>query len=325
MLICGLGSIGQRHAKILRKLGIRRLDIFCSGHGTLPLDSSIKPNNVYNDYATALSESPSIVLVTNPTILHEDTATYAIETGAHVFVEKPIGVSVKKSMELVALARRKKCVLAVGYNMRFHPLLQKAKAIVDSRELGDPINATATFRAWLPGWHPWEDYHHSYAARSDLGGGATLIHIHEINYLHWFFGITRNVYSIKSSGNFLKTGVDEFSAALLEHEQGTMSTVILDLFSRKVSRTLLISFTQGQLFIDLISGYMVVYSKLITTVQAPKDVIQKTYEDQMVAFIDVCQGERSFDPLCGAQDAIIDLEVANQIISGKNGELRSNF
>ena len=321
VLICGLGSIGQRHAKILRKLGIRRIDVFRSGHGTLALDSSIEPDHVYNDYAEALSESPSMVLVTNPTALHEDTAMHAIESGAHVFIEKPIGISVKKSIELTTIARKKKRTLAVGYNMRFHPLLQKAKAIIDSREFGDPIHATATFRAWLPGWHPWEDYRHSYAARSDLGGGATLTHIHEINYLHWFFGATRNVHSAKSSGNFLEPGIDEYSTAVLEHEQGIISTVTLDLFSKKVSRSLLISFKQGQLFIDLISGYMIVYSKLTTTVRAPKDVIQKTYEDQMIAFIDVCRGGKSFGPLCGAQDAIVDLQVANRIISGENDEL----
>lgn len=325
VLICGLGSIGQRHATILRKLGINRIDVFRSGHGTLALDSSIEPNHVYNDYSVALSESPSMVLVTNPTALHEDTAIYAIESGAHVFVEKPIGVSVKKCMELNTLARGKKCVLAVGYNMRFHPLLQKTKAIINSGELGDPIHATATFRAWLPGWHPWEDYRHSYAARSDLGGGATLTHIHEINYLHWFFGATKNVHSAKSSGNFLESDVDEFSTAVLEHEQGVISTVTLDLFYRKVSRSLLISFTQGHLFIDLISGQMVIYSELTTTVQAPKHVIDKTYEDQMIAFVDVCRGKKPFDQLCGARDAIVDLEVANRIISGENGELRSNF
>ncbi len=325
ILICGLGSIGQRHAKILRKLGINRIDAYRTRKGSLALDPSIQPNNVYDDYGVALAERPELVLVTNPTALHEDTAQLAIESGSHVFVEKPIGASVKKSLALVELAQRKERMLAVGYNMRFHPLLRKVKMIIDSNELGVPIHAAAVFNAWLPGWHPWEDYRESYAARSDLGGGATLTHMHEINYLHWLFGGTKCVQSATSSGRILDSKVDEYSTAVLLHDKGVISTLTLDLFSKQTSRSLFISFTGGQVSIDLLAGEMLINNGSVTKIQAPRDVIQMTYEHQMVELLDFFRTNKPFELLCGAQDAVADLELANQIITGGNIELRSDI
>ena len=42
--------------------------------------------------------------------------------------------------------------------------------------------------SYLPDYHPLEDYRKGYAARKDLGGGAVLTQIHEIDYLYWLFG-----------------------------------------------------------------------------------------------------------------------------------------
>ena len=58
-----------------------------------------------------------------------------------------------------------------------------AQNVIDAAQLGKPVMARAHFGTWLPTWHPWEDHRSSYAARRDLGGGARLTHIHEIDYL----------------------------------------------------------------------------------------------------------------------------------------------
>src|SRR5580700_11922463 len=61
----------------------------------------------------------------------------AVKAGKHVVVEKPAGRSAAEIEPLAKLAADQGVVVKVGYNHRFHPAAQKARAILDSGECGD--------------------------------------------------------------------------------------------------------------------------------------------------------------------------------------------
>src|ERR671937_578790 len=91
-LVVGLGSIGRRHARNWAALGLGEV-LVCREHGAEqpePLDVDAQ---IFHELAAALAAQPDMVLVTNPTSLHVATARRAIEAGAHVLVEKPLGAS----------------------------------------------------------------------------------------------------------------------------------------------------------------------------------------------------------------------------------------
>ncbi|MCM3904146.1 MAG: Gfo/Idh/MocA family oxidoreductase, partial [Pyrinomonadaceae bacterium] len=140
LLICGLGSIGRKHLRCFRDLGVSRIDAYRSGRATLSNSGLPAPDQVFTDLDSALEEHPTIVIVANPTSLHVPTALQAVRAGCHVLVEKPLGHITDGCLELDDEINARGLVGSVACNLRFHPSLLKLREWIRTREpLGDAI------------------------------------------------------------------------------------------------------------------------------------------------------------------------------------------
>src|SRR5258706_1397446 len=130
LLVVGAGSIGLRHVRNLRGLGVADIAV---------ADPSAERRRLAGDegavtYATleeGMASGPHGVLVCTPPHLHVDVALRALAGAAHVFVEKPIATSAAGVDLLIQEAARTGRSVLVGYNLRFHQGLQRLKALVD--------------------------------------------------------------------------------------------------------------------------------------------------------------------------------------------------
>ena len=68
---------------------------------------------------------------------HHRLARRALEAGRHVFVEKPLTLTVADGEELCAVAERTRRTLMVGHLLLYHPAVLVAKQAIDAGELGD--------------------------------------------------------------------------------------------------------------------------------------------------------------------------------------------
>lgn len=76
----------------------------------------------YRDFRELLErEKPEIVIVATPDHWHPLQTIAAVESGAHVYVEKPIGHTVREGRAMVAAARRNDRVVQVGTHRRVSP------------------------------------------------------------------------------------------------------------------------------------------------------------------------------------------------------------
>jgi predicted dehydrogenase len=319
ILICGLGSIGRRHFRHFRKLGVTRIDAFRTGKSTLPDDERPAADHTFYSLEEALAQAPQAVIVTNPTALHLATAEAAVKAGAHVLVEKPLSHTLDGCEDFLSLAKSRERTVAVGCNLRFHPLLLALQDMIAGEDLGVPLLARAHFGAYLPDWHPWEDYHESYAARRTLGGGATLTHIHEIDYLLWLFGPAKATEGFCSELHPLETDVDEASVGIIRHRSGAISTLSLSLCQKPQTRWLEVAFEEGIAQLDLIENVLIIEdaegSRSWKSVQETFSVDQ-TYARQAEALMAAISGH-DVDNLCTGAEAFSDLEVALSILEGK--------
>jgi predicted dehydrogenase len=61
---------------------------------------------------------------------HGELAVRALEAGKHVFCEKPLALTEEELLDVVRAARQTGCVLLVGFNRRFSPLLRELRAFL---------------------------------------------------------------------------------------------------------------------------------------------------------------------------------------------------
>jgi predicted dehydrogenase len=90
------------------------------------------------DYAAVLAdpEVQAVVLGT-PATVHAEMAVAALEAGKHVFVEKPLALSVADAERMVAAADEAGRVLMVGHLLEYHPAVDYIKGLIERGELGD--------------------------------------------------------------------------------------------------------------------------------------------------------------------------------------------
>ena len=86
-----------------------------------------------------------VVYVTAPNMMHEEIAIAAAEAGKAVFCEKPVGGTPDQTVRIEAAARRAGVITGVGYNYRWAPLVQHAKALIESGRLGEITNYRGRF------------------------------------------------------------------------------------------------------------------------------------------------------------------------------------
>ena len=228
-LVVGLGSIGQRHARNWRALGLGEL------HAAREFPS----------LEAALATQPEVVLVTNPTNLHVPTARQAVQAGAHVLVEKPLGHSLDGVCELLAEAQQQERVLCVGYNLRCHPGLARLRGIVQAGDIGRPLVARAEMGEYLPDWHPWEDYRHSYSARRELGGGPVLTLSHELDALCWVLGRPRRIAGMTAHTSSLEVDTEDAAELVIQFESGALGSLHVDYVRRARRRLLEVAGEEG--------------------------------------------------------------------------------
>ncbi len=111
-----------------------------------------------SDYDSVLKDtSVDAVVITTPHNLHASMTVQALEAGKHVFVEKPLALTMDE-LEAVKSAQQKhpKQHVVVGFNRRFSPLTQKLKSIVSSSV--QPMNLIFTANAgFIPKDHWTQD------------------------------------------------------------------------------------------------------------------------------------------------------------------------
>ncbi len=138
--LIGAGQIGQTHLRNYRDLpGVEIVAIADLDPGKARAAASAWPHaSVYDDYRALLArddlEAVDVCLHNN---LHRPATVAALESGKHVYCEKPIAATYADGAAMVAAARRHRRMLHVQMGSLFAPATWAARALVDAGRLGD--------------------------------------------------------------------------------------------------------------------------------------------------------------------------------------------
>jgi len=217
---------------------------------------------VHHDLDAALALRPAAAFICNPSALHVPVALACARSGVAVFVEKPLSHDLQGIAELQREVEGRRLPFHVGYNFRFHPGLQRMKALVESGFFGRLLSVRSEIAEYLPNWHRYEDYRQMYAARADQGGGVILSQIHEMDLICWFFGLPQSIVSHGGKLSHLEIDVEDVASSLLRCEAASGSFPVLlhqDFLQRPPVRTFKIVGDAGMAEIDLLANRLRVH------------------------------------------------------------------
>ncbi|WP_086475608.1 Gfo/Idh/MocA family protein [Arenibacter amylolyticus] len=139
-LVVGCGNMGISHARAYHKLdGFEIVGLVSrSPESREKLSKELGGLPTFSDFGNALQETkPDVVSINTYPDTHAPYAKMSLEANAHVFVEKPLALTVEEAQELVDLAKEKNKKMVVGYILRVHPSWTKFVEV--ARDLGKPL------------------------------------------------------------------------------------------------------------------------------------------------------------------------------------------
>ena len=322
-LIAGSGSIGRRHVRNLLTLGERDIMLYRTHHGTLD-DKELAQLPVETDLQKALAMRPDAVIISNPTSKHMEVALPTAQAGIHMLIEKPVSGSLTGLDELEEKTSEQHCNILVGYQFRFHPVLQKIKTLLADGSLGRVLSVQAHWGEYLPGWHPWEDYRSGYAARNDLGGGVVLTLCHPLDYLLWLVGEVKTVSAKVGKISDLEIDVEDNAEITLGFKNGCIGHVHLDYYQQPPAHWLEITTSQGHIRWNNASGAAEVYHTEHgwSRLEPPSGFERNDlFVSEMQHFIEVIKGNE--ESLCDLGQGMKALELAIAVHVSSSHDSRS--
>jgi len=126
------------------------------------------------------------VVIAAPTHLHSALALEACAAGKHFYLEKPLALTAEDGRRVGAAAAQAKVAAMIGFNRRYHPVIEQARAFIANGRLGkiyaeqsvasEPHNFTP---AQMPEWR-----------KSRARGGGVMLELasHHIDLFRWLLG-----------------------------------------------------------------------------------------------------------------------------------------
>lgn len=207
--IVGVGFMGVTHFKAMPKVRggkvaaivtrdeKKRRGDWSDIQGNFGGSGGVQDLSRIETYATLdeLLEDPQIdvVDICLPTSMHVDSALRALRAGKHVFLEKPIALSLRDADRLIAAAERANRQFMVAHVLRYFPEFALVKKLVDEGEHGPVLAAHFKRIIARPAW--WDPKN-----LERTGGPAIDLHIHDADFVQYLFGLPKSVASQAYAG-----------------------------------------------------------------------------------------------------------------------------
>ena len=134
--VIGCGHWGKNLVRNFAELGA--LAAVCDPDNKLA-QSYAELYNVDNLSFGTILANPSIegIVLAVPATLHASMAIEAMNSGKHVYVEKPFAMNRIEAEDMIASSKENNVQLMVGHLLQYHPIFRGVREVVESGELGD--------------------------------------------------------------------------------------------------------------------------------------------------------------------------------------------
>jgi myo-inositol 2-dehydrogenase/D-chiro-inositol 1-dehydrogenase len=177
--------------------------------------------NRHSDFRNLIeNEEIEAIAVCVPASSHAEIVVDAIDGGKHVFIEKPLALSMEEVDLIMEKAKCSTCKTTVGFNLRSHRLIKEARKIIQQGALGKIESVrtewTSDVRHYrsMPGWRNKREE-----------GGGTLIEIGIHHFDLWRFLLGSEVEYVSAMSRSYEWD-DEIAAVNARMTDGTVASSV---------------------------------------------------------------------------------------------------
>jgi UDP-N-acetyl-2-amino-2-deoxyglucuronate dehydrogenase len=179
----------------------------------------------YLDYHDLLARPDiDVVDVCTPSGTHGEVAIAAARAGKHVIVEKPMEVTVAKADAIIAACDEAGVKLQVVFPHRFGKGMRRAKAALESGEMGKVLLGNAACRRYRN-----QQYYSASSWRGTwaMDGGGALMNqgIHIIDSFLFLLGDPATVYGRMGTLGHTGIEVEDTAVAVVKFHSGALGTI----------------------------------------------------------------------------------------------------
>lgn len=301
--IAGFGVVGRRRKDCIDRLPRLRVVAVCDrafeGDGTLP--DGVRH---YQDYRRLLTEDLDALIVCMTNDMAAEVTIAGLESGLHVFCEKPPGRNVEDILRVISHERQHPSLkLMYGFNHRYHESVQDALSVLRSGELGRVINMRGIYgKAKLITFNQSD-----WRTKREIAGGGVLLDqgIHMVDLMRLFGGDFTDVHSFISNSHW-GYDVEDNAYALMRTPDGVVGMLNSSATQWRHRFHLDINLERGSLILGgILSGTKSYGAETLTVVQAdpendqgdPKEQTTRynrdpSWDAEIAAFADSILGEK---------------------------------
>ena len=203
---------------------------------------------IYGDYREMLTREPlDVVAVVLPTHLHFEAATAVLDHGCHLLLEKPMCPTLDQCDTLLALARKKDRLFAIGHELRLSSLWGGVKRMISEGAIGEPRYCLIElwrrpYRLGADGW------------RYDIARVGNWIleePIHFFDLARWYLAAAGNPLSVFASASAQRAERPELQdnfSAIVHFPGGAYAVVSQTLAAFEHHQTVKLTGTKGAIW-----------------------------------------------------------------------------
>ena len=137
--VVGCGKIADAHASQIQRIKGCEIVGVCDREPLMAkqLSERFPVKSCYTDLSELIDKAgPDVVHITTPAEGHFEIASFCLEQGCHVYVEKPFTLDAEQAQRLVDLANRNALKLTVGHDDQFSHVALRMRSLVGAGYLG---------------------------------------------------------------------------------------------------------------------------------------------------------------------------------------------
>ena len=233
ILVIGLGSMGKRRIRVLKKYIERETE----GQGTAWKIIGVEWMEsrrietereygipVYETLEKAISlEHPDAAIISSSPLSHAELIRRCLQAHLHVFTE--LNLITNLYDENIALAEQEGKILFLSSTFLYRKEMQYIKEKIQERKFRGGYRYHVG--QYLPEWHPWENYRDFFIGQRETNACRELFAI-ELPWLLDMFGSLKRVQVLCGKLSKLKIDFPDTYQVLMEHENGIIGNLTVE-------------------------------------------------------------------------------------------------